>query len=73
MIRDRFDAVVFDLDGTLIDSEPDLRQALNKTLLQFGREPVERKQVIMMIGDGIKNIFGYDISQTHMAARNSGN
>lgn len=62
MITDRFDAVVFDLDGTLIDSEPDLRAALNRTLVAYGRQPVERPAVIMMIGDGVPKLVerGFD-------------
>lgn len=56
MITQRFDAVVFDLDGTLMDSEPDLRAALNHTLAAHGRGAVGRDQVIMMIGDGVPKL-----------------
>jgi phosphoglycolate phosphatase-like HAD superfamily hydrolase len=33
----KFDAFLFDLDGTLVDSAPDLAYALNQTLLKNGR------------------------------------
>lgn len=56
MLSNRFDAVVFDLDGTLIDSEPDLRAALNLTLAAHGRDAVTRPQVIQMIGDGVPKL-----------------
>jgi len=56
MLSNRFDAVVFDLDGTLIDSEPDLRAALNLTLAAHGRDAVSRPQVIQMIGDGVPKL-----------------
>ena len=32
-------ALVFDLDGTLIDSAPDLQAALNRVLVGIGRRP----------------------------------
>ncbi len=47
------DTVIFDLDGTLIDSEPDLRAALNQLLTLFGRRSVTRDEVVMMVGDGV--------------------
>jgi phosphoglycolate phosphatase len=47
-----FRAVVFDLDGTLIDSAPDLRVAVNKLLSEQGRRPVSLHEVKMMVGDG---------------------
>ncbi len=45
-------AVVFDLDGTLVDSAPDLRVAVNKLLEEKGRRSLALDEVIGMIGDG---------------------
>jgi len=47
-------AVVFDLDGTLIDSDGDIRAALNRTLAQEGLESLSHQAVKSMIGDGAK-------------------
>ena len=49
----RIAAIIFDLDGTLVDTVPDLRNALNKTLAELGREPLDTNAVKGMIGDGI--------------------
>ena len=45
-------AVVFDLDGTLVDSAPDLNTAINKLLGEEGRRALALDEVIGMIGDG---------------------
>jgi len=45
-------AVIFDLDGTLIDSEPDIRATLNRVLAAEGLAPLDKEQVTGMIGDG---------------------
>jgi phosphoglycolate phosphatase len=47
-------AVVFDLDGTLVDSAPDLAVAANQLLAQLGRAPLDLSKVRMMIGDGVR-------------------
>lgn len=47
-----FDCVVFDLDGTLIDSAPDIARALNRALGEHGRGPLDLDQVTSMVGDG---------------------
>jgi phosphoglycolate phosphatase len=44
--------LIFDLDGTLVDSAPDLRAALNEMLRERGRPPLPPGWVRRMIGDG---------------------
>ncbi|WP_028792844.1 phosphoglycolate phosphatase [Thalassobaculum salexigens] len=45
-------AVVFDLDGTLIDSADDLGAAANRLLASEGRRPLTPHEVRRFIGDG---------------------
>ena len=45
--------LVFDLDGTLVDSAPDLHAALNQMLRERGRPALSLLQVKRMIGDGV--------------------
>lgn len=47
-----FPALVFDLDGTLIDSAPDMTRVLNRTLARFDRPSLTQAQVRTMVGDG---------------------
>ncbi|ASP40096.1 phosphoglycolate phosphatase [Bacterioplanes sanyensis] len=44
--------VLFDLDGTLIDSVPDLTTAIDAMLQQLGRAPAGREQVSHWVGNG---------------------
>ena len=44
--------IVFDLDGTLIDSAADLAAAVNLMLARFGAQPLALAEVRRMIGDG---------------------
>ncbi len=48
--------VLFDLDGTLIDSAPDLHVAANKLLAEENRRPVTLEEIILMIGDGVPKL-----------------
>lgn len=45
---------VFDLDGTLVDSAPDLHSALDRLMLKRGLPGFSRPEVVAMIGDGAK-------------------
>ncbi len=44
--------LVFDLDGTLIDSAQDLCNSVNATLAHFGREPLPDARIAGFIGNG---------------------
>jgi len=45
-------AVAFDLDGTLIDTLPDLTTAVNATLSALGAHPLSQARVKELVGDG---------------------
>jgi phosphoglycolate phosphatase len=45
-------ALIFDLDGTLIDSKQDLIRSVNATLVGMGREPLHEDTVSSYIGHG---------------------
>ncbi|TAN58847.1 MAG: phosphoglycolate phosphatase, partial [Magnetospirillum sp.] len=45
-------AVLFDLDGTLIHSLPDLVAAVNRMLAGEGRAPLDSEAIKAMVGDG---------------------
>jgi len=44
--------VIFDLDGTLVDSCRDLSDASNEMLASFGAAPLAEEQVAAMVGEG---------------------
>lgn len=44
--------LIFDLDGTLIDSRLDLAHSVNATLAFMGRDPLEHETVYRYVGNG---------------------
>ena len=49
-------AVFFDLDGTLLDTVPDIRAALNLALAECGGEPVSYEQTVAYVGNGARKL-----------------
>ena len=49
-------ALIFDLDGTLIDSAPDIQAAVNKMLAEEGIGPLDLATVISFIGNGMPKL-----------------
>lgn len=48
--------VVFDLDGTLVDSGADIAESLNRTLADFGLPTVPETTVLGWIGEGVRKL-----------------
>lgn len=51
-----FDLVVFDLDGTLVDSRADLAQSANAVLTACGCAPLAEEAIGRMVGDGAASL-----------------
>ncbi len=49
--------LVFDLDGTLIDSRDDIAAACNHALLSIGREPLPREAITRHVGNGARALL----------------
>lgn len=49
-------AVIFDLDGTLIDSAPDIHASINLMLADFGYDALDLKTVTSFIGNGLPTL-----------------
>lgn len=62
------DAVVFDLDGTLIDSAADLGRAANRLLAEEGRRALTIAEVRSFIGDGARVLVERAMTATGPAA-----
>ena len=52
-----YDLLVFDLDGTLIDSAPDISASLRRVLARMGREPISHERVVAAIGSGVRKLI----------------
>src|SRR5215831_879327 len=53
----KYDLLVFDLDGTLCDSAPDISASLRRTLERMGREPISHERVVAAIGSGVRKLI----------------
>jgi phosphoglycolate phosphatase len=73
-------AILFDLDGTLIDSAPDLAGACNDMRIERGLEPLPYDTLRRMVGSGARGMvktafglapgeFGYDALRDEFLAR----
>lgn len=52
MMNSRFDTVIFDLDGTLADTAPDVLEGVNHALDRLGFPPISLERVKQAIGPG---------------------
>lgn len=52
----KYEVVIFDLDGTILDTLPDLSAAVNYALSRRGLPTHTLEEYKMMVGDGIRNL-----------------
>jgi phosphoglycolate phosphatase len=57
-------ALIFDLDGTLVDTAPDLLGALNAVLLAQGRRTVDIADLRHLVGHGARAMLGEAMGMT---------
>lgn len=60
--------IIFDLDGTLVDSAPDLADALDMLLVEYGYAAIGLEATRKLIGHGISNLVlkGFGVSGRHL-------
>jgi len=66
---DCIEAVAFDLDGTLIDTAPDLAAAANSMLRILGGRPLPEPRVAALIGDGVDRFVARVLEESGGAAQ----
>jgi phosphoglycolate phosphatase len=71
----RYRGILFDLDGTLVDSVPDFAVAVDKTLVDLGLDPAGEPRVRNWVGNGPSKLIeralqfaGADVTATHRRA-----
>jgi phosphoglycolate phosphatase len=64
--------LIFDLDGTLIDSRLDLAHSVNATRAEMGKGPLPHEAIFSYVGNGapvlIRRSMGPDASETEVGA-----
>lgn len=64
--------VVFDLDGTLIDSAPDMHSAVNLMLADLGCPPLSLADIRTMVGDGASALIARALAARQCVSVDSG-
>lgn len=59
MVKDRYyvDVIMFDLDGTLVDSLEGIIEAVGRTLAEMGKPGRSDEEIISYIGTGVKDLI----------------
>ncbi len=58
------EALIFDLDGTLVDTAPDLTAATNHALSLIGRRAMSMTEVRHMVGHGVRALIERGVAAT---------
>jgi phosphoglycolate phosphatase len=64
MSLEKIKLIAFDLDGTLLDSVPDLALSVDQSVQALGYEPVTEEQVREWVGNGADILLGRALSRS---------
>lgn len=56
-MQKKYDAVIFDLDGTLLDTLDDLTNSVNAVMEQYRMPQYSREQIRSFVGNGIRRLM----------------
>ncbi|MDR1895964.1 MAG: HAD family hydrolase [Prevotellaceae bacterium] len=69
MDNKKYQAIIFDLDGTLINSIPDIADSMNRILLKHGYQEYDYDQYKYFVGNGIKRLVEICIPDKNKSER----
>lgn len=61
----KVEMMLFDLDGTLIDSRADLARSINLMLADLGRSALPEEKIASFVGDGVRVLVYRSLTATH--------
>jgi phosphoglycolate phosphatase len=59
----KFNCLLFDLDGTLVNSRADITNSVNLTLVELGYERLPDEMIHQFIGEGVRLLLGRALNQ----------
>lgn len=65
MRKTAVDLLIFDLDGTLIESKWDIAQAVNLTLAELNLPVRPTEEIFGFVGDGVKRLLRLAVGEEH--------
>ncbi len=68
----RFAGVLFDLDGTLLDTLVDIAAAMNEVLVEDGFPPIPEPVFRRLVGDGMEGLMDKALAEVGAAGRPTG-
>ena len=60
-IMNKYDTIIFDMDGTLLDTLEDLTDSVNHALAYFGLPARTMKEIRSFVGNGIKQLIDLSV------------
>jgi phosphoglycolate phosphatase len=66
-LKTEIDLLVFDLDGTLIESKWDIAKAVNLTLADLGLPVRSQEEIFGFVGDGVKRLLRLSVGEQNQS------